>query len=214
MNQGRAAQPVDTTDPTVCPKAISLDRPRDKEQKTAALLAPPKFREETSKKQGAEAHLQDAAWPSQVQHAMGVLNNCASTLLGGFVGKSGSAVDGGMVSCCPRCRRTGGRLWRRPRAAFFGRRFVEPLRFVVLSARLAIPCSGQNPKIRGSDDPEVIRDLIAIGVPFSGHLLAQKRQHRGFEIGECRMTLIVRDMPVHQAPTRRLIADWAKGTAQ
>jgi len=67
-------------------------------KKTAALLAPPKFREETSKKQGAEAHLQDAQWPSQVQHAMGVLNNCASTLLGGFVGKSGSAVDGGMVS--------------------------------------------------------------------------------------------------------------------
>jgi hypothetical protein len=54
-------------------------------KKTAALLAPPKFREETSKKQRAEAHLQDGRWSSQVQHAMGVLNNCASTLLGRFV---------------------------------------------------------------------------------------------------------------------------------
>jgi hypothetical protein len=35
-----------------------------------------------------------------------------------------------------------------------------------------IPSSGQNPKILGRDDTEVIRDLIAISVPFSGHLLA------------------------------------------
>ena len=63
-----------------------------------------------------------------------------------------------------------------------------------------IPCSGQNPKILGRDDTEVIRYLITIAVPFSGHLLAQKGQDRRFEIGECGMTSIVGDMLVHQAP--------------
>jgi cytochrome c oxidase subunit I len=41
--------------------------------------------------------------------------------------------------------------------------------------RVAIPRSGQNPKILGRDNTEVIRYLITIGVPFSGHLLAQER---------------------------------------
>src|SRR5271165_33556 len=68
-----------------------------------------------------------------------------------------------------------------------------------LSAR-SIPRSGQNSKILGRDDTEVIRYLITIGVPFSGHLLAQEGQDRGFEVGECCMTSIVGDMPVHQAP--------------
>jgi hypothetical protein len=63
-----------------------------------------------------------------------------------------------------------------------------------------IPCSGQNPKILGRDDTEVVRYLIAKDVPFSGHLLAQKGQDRGFEVAECRMTSIVSDVPVHQAP--------------
>jgi hypothetical protein len=35
-----------------------------------------------------------------------------------------------------------------------------------------IPRSGQNPKILGRDDTEVIRYLITIDTPFSGHLLA------------------------------------------
>src|SRR5271166_3132181 len=60
--------------------------------------------------------------------------------------------------------------------------------------------SGQNSKILGRDDTEVIRYLITIGVPFSGHLLAQEGQDRGLEVGECSMTSIVDDMPVHQAP--------------
>src|SRR5208283_237726 len=64
----------------------------------------------------------------------------------------------------------------------------------------AIPSSGQNPKILGRDDTEVIRYLITIGVPFSGHLLAQKGQDRRFEVGECLMTSIMGDMLVHQAP--------------
>src|SRR5208282_5740202 len=65
---------------------------------------------------------------------------------------------------------------------------------------LSIPSSGQNPKILGRDDTEVIRYLITIGIPFSGHLLAQKGQYCGFEIAERRMTSIVGDVLVHQAP--------------
>ena len=67
-------------------------------------------------------------------------------------------------------------------------------------ARRSIPSSGQNPKILGRDDTEVIRYMITIGIPFSGHLLAQKGQYCGFEIGECLMTSIMGDVLVHQAP--------------
>jgi hypothetical protein len=63
-----------------------------------------------------------------------------------------------------------------------------------------IPRSGQNPKSLGEIDTEVIRPMIAIGVPFSGHLLAQEGEDRRFEIGECGVTSIVGDMFVHQAP--------------
>src|SRR6202030_4175595 len=63
-----------------------------------------------------------------------------------------------------------------------------------------IPRSGQNPKILGRDDTEVIRYLITIDVPFSGHLLTQKGEDRRFEVGECLMTSVVGDMLVHQAP--------------
>src|ERR1700722_18291289 len=59
---------------------------------------------------------------------------------------------------------------------------------------------GQDPKLLGRDDTEVIRYLITIGVPFSGHLLAQKGQDFGFEVSKCRMTSIVGDMLVHQPP--------------
>jgi glycine/D-amino acid oxidase-like deaminating enzyme len=65
---------------------------------------------------------------------------------------------------------------------------------------LYIPRSVQNPKLLGRDDTEVIRYLITIGVPFSGHLLAQKGQDFGFEVSKCRMTSIVGDMLVHQPP--------------
>jgi hypothetical protein len=44
---------------------------RKRTKKTAALAVPPKFREETSKKQGAEAPLQAQTCSSQVQHASG-----------------------------------------------------------------------------------------------------------------------------------------------
>ena len=55
-------------------------------------------------------------------------------------------------------------------------------------------------KILGRDDTEVIRYLITIGVPSPGYFLAQEREDLRFEIGECRMTSIVGDMLVHQAP--------------
>jgi hypothetical protein len=76
------------------------------------------------------------------------------------------------------------------------------LRMHQLFARfvLDIPRSGQNPKILGRDDTEVIRYLITIGVPSPGYFLAQEREDLRFEIGECRMTSIVGDMLVHQAP--------------
>ena len=64
----------------------------------------------------------------------------------------------------------------------------------------SLPRSGQNPKILGRDDTEVIRYLITIGVPSPGYFLAQEREDLRFEIGECRMTSIVGDMLVHQAP--------------
>ncbi len=73
---------------------------------------------------------------------------------------------------------------------------------IIVAARRPadIPRLGQNPKILGRDDAEVIRYLITIGVPFSGHLLAQKGQYCSFEIAECLMTSIVGDVPVHEAP--------------
>jgi hypothetical protein len=64
----------------------------------------------------------------------------------------------------------------------------------------SIPRSVQKPKFAGRDDTEVIRYLITIDTPFSGHLLAQKGQDCGFEVSECRMTSIVGDMLVHQPP--------------
>jgi hypothetical protein len=65
---------------------------------------------------------------------------------------------------------------------------------------LHIPRSRQDPKILGRDDAEIFRYLIAVGVPFSGHLLAQKRQDRRFEIGEGLVAAIVRDTLMHQTP--------------
>src|SRR4051812_11853314 len=63
-----------------------------------------------------------------------------------------------------------------------------------------LPRSRQNPKILGRDDTEVIRYLITVCAPSSGHLLAQEGQDHSSEISERRMTSIVRDMLVHQAP--------------
>jgi hypothetical protein len=44
----------------------------------------------------------------------------------------------------------------------------------ILSGDKNIPRSRQDPKILGRDDAEIIRDLVTIGAPFSGHVLAQK----------------------------------------
>src|ERR1700677_3954662 len=61
-------------------------------------------------------------------------------------------------------------------------RYLSTIFQIVL---VGIPRSGQNPKILRPDDTEVIRYLITIDVPFSGHLLTQKGEDRRFEIGEC-----------------------------
>jgi len=72
--------------------------------------------------------------------------------------------------------------------------------YPTINQKQYITRSVQNPKILGQDDTEVIRYLIAIDTPFSGHLLAQKGQDRRFEVSECRMTSIVGNMLVHQPP--------------
>ncbi len=77
---------------------------------------------------------------------------------------------------------------------------VAPAEELLADEAWDIPRSGQNPKILGRDDTEVIRYLITIGVPSPGYFLAQEREDLRFEIGECRMTSIVGDMLVHQPP--------------
>src|SRR5580765_4865073 len=65
---------------------------------------------------------------------------------------------------------------------------------------LDIPRSLENPVFLWVDDTEVIRDLIAQGVPIFWHLIAQEVQHRGAEVPERFVALVVGDVPVHQSP--------------
>ena len=84
---------------------------------------------------------------------------------------------------------------------------VVPFHFSVRSLNMSIaaiaqdsrtiPRSRQNPKILRIDDAKIVRYAVAIGVPLSGHLLAQKRQDRITEVCECRVTSVVSDMLVH-----------------
>ena len=60
--------------------------------------------------------------------------------------------------------------------------------------------SRQNPKILGRDNSEVIRYLIAVDVPFSGHVLTQEAQDRLFEVGKRLIAGVVGDIFVHQTP--------------
>ena len=63
-----------------------------------------------------------------------------------------------------------------------------------------IPCSRKNPKIRGIDDPEIIGDLIAVGLPLFGHFFAQESQHRAAEIRETGVAFVVGEVSMHQSP--------------
>ncbi len=63
-----------------------------------------------------------------------------------------------------------------------------------------IPRSRQNPKIRGRDDAEIVRDLVAVEAPVPGYLLAQERQDRVAEVAEGLVALVVGDVLVHQTP--------------
>jgi transposase len=89
--------------------------------------------------------------------------------------------------------------WRHLIENFFCK-LKEFKRIAMRSDKTDIPCSRQNPKILGRDDAEIIRYLVTIGVPLSGHLLAQERQDRSSEISKRGVTSIVRDLLVHQAP--------------
>ena len=63
-----------------------------------------------------------------------------------------------------------------------------------------IPRSPDNPEFLRIDDAEIVRDLIAVRAPVPWYVLAQELQHRGAEILEGGVTLIVRDISVHQSP--------------
>src|SRR5271166_2239524 len=66
--------------------------------------------------------------------------------------------------------------------------------------RGAIPRSHDNPELLWIDDPEVIRDLIAVSAPVPGHVVAQEVQHCDAEVLEGAVALVVRGMSVHQPP--------------
>jgi len=68
------------------------------------------------------------------------------------------------------------------------------------SVVMGIPCSHDNPELLRIDDPEVIRDLIAVSAPVPGHIVAQERQHCDAEVLEGAVALVVGGMSVHQPP--------------
>ena len=63
-----------------------------------------------------------------------------------------------------------------------------------------IPRSHDNPELLWIDDPEVIRDLIAVSAPVPGHIVAHKVQHCDAEVLEGAIALVVGGMSVHQPP--------------
>ena len=63
-----------------------------------------------------------------------------------------------------------------------------------------IPSSRENPKIHRVDDAEIVGDLVAVNVPVSGHVVAQKAQDRGAERLGGRVTPVVGDVLVHRSP--------------
>ena len=63
-----------------------------------------------------------------------------------------------------------------------------------------IPRSRDNPEFLWIDDSEVVGDLIAVGAPVPGHVVAQEVQHRGAEVLEGAVALVVGGVPVHQPP--------------
>ena len=65
---------------------------------------------------------------------------------------------------------------------------------------LRIPRSHDNPELLWIDDPEVIGDLVAVGAPVPGHVVAQEVQHRDAEVLEGAVTLVGGGVSVHQPP--------------
>src|ERR1700678_1553738 len=63
-----------------------------------------------------------------------------------------------------------------------------------------IPRSRDNPELCWVNDTKIVSNLIAVITPVLGHLLAQEGQHRGAELLEGSVALVVGDVPVHQSP--------------
>jgi hypothetical protein len=60
-----------------------------------------------------------------------------------------------------------------------------------------IPRSGENPKIRGVDDPEVVGDLVAELTPIPGHGVAQEVQDGCLELCKVGVAFVVGGVLVH-----------------
>ena len=84
--------------------------------------------------------------------------------------------------------------------ALYTNDFVELFNSGSARIQLYIPRSHDNPELLWIDDPEVIRDLIAVSAPVPGHIVAQEVQHCDAEVLEGAVALVVRGMPVHQPP--------------
>jgi len=63
-----------------------------------------------------------------------------------------------------------------------------------------IPRSRDNPELRWVDDTKIVGYLIAVCGPVPWHVVAEEIEHRGAEFPERGVTLVVCDVPVHQAP--------------
>ena len=66
--------------------------------------------------------------------------------------------------------------------------------------RQDIPGSPDNPEFLWVNDAKIVGDLIAPLAPVRWHVLAQKGQHRGTELTESDVTLVVSCVSVHQSP--------------
>ena len=63
-----------------------------------------------------------------------------------------------------------------------------------------IPRSHDNPEFLWVDDPEVVRDLVAVSAPVPGYVVAQEVQHCDAEVLEGAVAFVVGSVSVHQPP--------------
>ncbi len=77
---------------------------------------------------------------------------------------------------------------------------VEGLQAEIRRISDHIPRSRDNPELRWVYDTEVVRDLIAVGAPVPGHVVAQEVQHCDAEVPKGAVALVVGGVSVHQPP--------------